>query len=69
VYGSNFQQGVSVDVVQPNGETSQLSGRQIANQSPNSFHGLFFFYLPGKYSIRVINPSGGKSEYYDIVVQ
>lgn len=69
VYGSNFQQGVSVDVVQPNGETSQLSGRQIANQTPNSFHGLFFFYLPGKYSIRVINPSGGKSEYYDIVVQ
>jgi serine/threonine protein kinase len=69
VYGSNFQQGVSVDVVQPNGETSQLSGRQIANQTPNSFHGLFFFYLPGKHSIRVINPSGGKSEYYDIVVQ
>ncbi len=69
VYGSNFQQGVSVDVVQPTGETSQLSGRQIANQTPNSFHGLFFFYLPGKYSIRAINPSGGKSEYYDIVVQ
>jgi len=69
VYGSNFQQGVSVDVVQPNGETSQLSGRQIANQTPNSFHGLFFFHLPGKYSIKVINPSGGKSEYYDIVVQ
>ena len=69
VYGSNFQQGLRVEVIQPNGETSELSDRQIANRTPNSFLGLFFFYVPGKHSIRVVNPNGGKSEYYDIFVQ
>ena len=38
VYGSNFQQGVSVDVVNQLARRPQLSGRQIANQTPNSFH-------------------------------
>lgn len=69
VYGSNFQQGVWVEVIQPNGETSELKDRQIANRTANSFLGLFFFYAPGEHSIRVVNPNGGKSEYYDILVQ
>jgi len=69
VYGSNFQQGVWVEVIQPNGETSELRDRQIANRTANSFLGLFFFYVPGKHSIRAVNPNGGKSEYYDILVQ
>jgi serine/threonine protein kinase len=69
VYGGNFQHGVSVEVIQPNGETSQLRERQIASRTPNSLHGLFFFHLPGKHSIRAVNPNGGKSEYYDILVQ
>ena len=69
VYGNNFQHGVWVEVIQPNRETSELRDRQIANQTPNSFHGLFFFHLPGKHSIRVVNPNGGKSEYFDIFVE
>jgi serine/threonine protein kinase len=69
VYGNNFQIGVRVEVIQPNGETSELRDRQIVNRTPNSFHGLFFFYRPGKHSIRVVNPNGGKSEYFDILVQ
>jgi hypothetical protein len=69
VYGHNFQIGVRVEVIQPNGETSELKDRQIANRTANSFHGLFFFHLPGKHSIRVVNPNGGKSEYFDILVQ
>ena len=69
VYGINFQIGVRVEVVQPNGETSELRDRQIVNRTPNSFHGLFFFHLPGKHSIRLVNPSGGKSESFDIMVQ
>lgn len=69
VYGHNFQIGVRVEVIQPNGETSELKDRQIANRTVNSFQGLFFFHLPGKHSIRVVNPNGGKSEYFDILVQ
>lgn len=69
VYGNNFQIGVRVEVIQPNGETSELRDRQIVNRTPNSFHGLFFFHLPGKHSIRAVNPNGGKSEYFDILVQ
>ncbi|MCA1577974.1 MAG: protein kinase [Acidobacteria bacterium] len=69
VYGKNFQHGVRVEVIQPNGETSELRDRQIANRTPGSFHGLFFFHLPGKHTIRAVNPNGGKSEYFDIVVQ
>lgn len=69
VYGHNFQIGVRVEVKQPNGATSELRDRQIANRTVNSFHGLFFFHLPGKHSIRAVNPNGGKSEYFDILVQ
>jgi serine/threonine protein kinase len=69
VYGNNFQIGVRVEVIQPNGETSELKDRQIVNRTPNSFRALFFFYLPGKHSIRVVNPNGGKSEYFNIFVQ
>lgn len=69
VYGHNFQIGVRVEVIQPNGETSELRDRQIANRTVNSFHGLFFFHLPGKHMIRAVNPNGGKSEYFDIFVQ
>lgn len=69
VYGHNFQIGVRVEVIQPNGETSELRDRQIANRTVNSFHGLFFFHIPGKHSIRVVNPNGGKSEYFDVLVQ
>jgi serine/threonine protein kinase len=69
VYGHNFQIGVRVEVIQPNGETSELKDRQIANRTVNSFQGLFFFHLPGKHSIRAVNPNGGKSEYFDILVQ
>lgn len=69
VYGHNFQNGLRVEVIQPNGETSELRDRQITNRTANSFQGLFFFYVPGKHSIRVVNPNGGKSEYFDIFAQ
>jgi hypothetical protein len=69
VYGHNFQIGVKVEVVQPDGNTSELRDRQIANRTPNSFRALFFFHLPGKYSIRAVNPNGGKSENFDVLVQ
>lgn len=69
VYGENFQIGMRVEVIQPNGGTSELRDRQIVNRTPNSFRALFFFHLPGKHSIRVVNPNGGKSEYFDILVQ
>lgn len=69
IYGHNFQNGLRVEVIQPNGETSELRDRQITNRTANSFQGLFFFYVPGKHSIRVINPNGGKSEYFDIFAQ
>jgi serine/threonine protein kinase len=69
VYGHNFQMGLRVEVIQPSGDTSELGERQIANRTANSFQGLFFFHLPGKHSIRVVNPNGGKSEYFDILVQ
>lgn len=69
VYGENFQMGVRVEVIQPNGGTSELRDRQIVNRTPKSFHALFFFHLPGKHSIRVVNPNGGKSEFFDIMVQ
>lgn len=69
VYGHNFQMGLRVEVIQPSGDTSELGERQIANRTANSFQGLFFFHLPGKHSIRVVNPNGGKSEYFDIIVQ
>lgn len=69
IYGSNFQIGVRIEVIQPDGETSELRDRQIVNRTPNSFHGLFFFHRPGKHSIRAVNPNGGKSDYFDILVQ
>jgi len=69
VYGHNFQMGVRVEVIQPNGETSELQDRQIASRTVNSFHGLFFFHVPGKHLVRVVNPNGGKSEYFEIPVQ
>ncbi len=69
VYGQNFQIGVWVEVIQPNGDTSELRDRQITNRTPTSFHGLFFFHRPGKHSIRAVNPNGRKSEYFDILVQ
>lgn len=69
VYGHNFQNGLRVEVIQPSGETSELRDRQITNRTANSFQGLFFFYVPGKHSIRVVNPNGGKSEYFDIIAQ
>lgn len=69
IYGHNFQNGLRVEVIQPNGETSELRDRQITNRTANSFQGLFFFYVPGKHSIRVLNPNGGKSEYFDIFAQ
>lgn len=69
VYGHNFQNGLRVEVIQPSGETSELRDRQITNRTANSFQGLFFFYVPGKHSIRVLNPNGGKSEYFDIFAQ
>lgn len=69
VYGHNFQNGLRVEVIQPNGETSELKDRQITNRTANSFQALFFFYVPGKHSIRVVNPNGGKSEYFDIFAQ
>ncbi len=69
VYGHNFQIGMQVEVTQPNGETSSLRDRQIVSRTPNSFYGLFFFHLPGKHSIRAVNPNGGKSENFDIIVQ
>jgi hypothetical protein len=69
VYGHNFQIGVWVEVRQPNGATSELRDRQIVNRTVNSFQGLFFFHLPGKHSIRAVNPNGGKSEYFDILVK
>lgn len=69
VYGHNFQIGVRVEVIQPNGNTSELRDRQIVDRTPNSFHALFFFHLAGKHSIRAVNPNGGKSDYFDIMVQ
>ena len=69
VYGQNFQVGVKLEVIQPSGDTSELKDRQITNRRPTSFHGLFFFHGQGKYSIRAVNPNGGKSEYFDIHVQ
>jgi serine/threonine protein kinase len=69
VYGQNFQIGLKVEVIQPNGDTSELKDRQITNRTSTSFHGLFFLHRPGKHSIRAVNPNGGKSEYFDIFVQ
>ena len=62
VYGSGFQQGLTVTVFFPGGGSGLLSGTQIQNVSATSFMMVINFNNnSGPYSIRVNNPSGPAS--------
>ena len=65
VYGFSFQKGFTIKITFPNGQSATLSGRQIPEQTPQSFRMLVYFNGdPGSYSIQVINPNGRKSNSF-----
>lgn len=61
VYGSNFQQNLTVSVGFPGGGGTTLSGSQIGNITSSSFVMHITLNGAGTWSIRVNNPDGGQS--------
>lgn len=70
VNGSNFQSGLIVDLVFPDGKLGSLSGTQIQNVTGNSFTMVINFSgAPGNYSMRVKNPNGQLSNIFNFTAQ
>ena len=69
VNGINFQFGLTVTVMFPNGTTGTLSGTQIQNVTANSFIMRITLGNAGNWNIRVNNPNGGQSNVFGFVVQ
>jgi hypothetical protein len=69
VNGSGFQQYLTVDIVFPNGNSTTLSGTQILNVSENSFTLRATLGTPGNWKIRVMNPDGGQSGWFNFTVR
>lgn len=69
VFGSNFQQGLSVSITFPGGGGTTLSGTQIQNVSSSSFVMVATLGGAGTWSIRVNNPNGSQSNTFFFTVQ
>src|SRR6185295_2714361 len=69
VFGSNFQQGLTVTAFFPGGGSATLSGSQIKNLTPTSFTMLATLNAQGTWSIRVNNPDGLQSNVFPFFAQ
>jgi pimeloyl-ACP methyl ester carboxylesterase len=70
VNGSNFQDGLRVDVTFPSGGVSTLQGTgQIQNVTANSFLMRITLNAAGNWTMRVINPNGAQSGQFNFNVQ
>lgn len=69
VSGSNFQNGMTVNVFFPGGGSGTLSGSQLQNVSPTSFTMVVTLNLTGTYGIRINNPSGLNSSTFNFTVR
>lgn len=68
VYGSNFQQNLTVSVGFPGGGGATLSGAQIGNVTSSSFVMHITLNGTGTWSIKVNNPDGGQSPTFNLPV-
>ena len=70
VNGSNFQNGLRVNVTFPNGGISTLQGTgQIQNVTANSFLMRITLNAAGSWNIRVVNPDNSQSQQFTFNVQ
>jgi pimeloyl-ACP methyl ester carboxylesterase len=69
VFGSNFQQNLTVSVTFPSGGGATLSGTQIQGVGANSFVMRITLGAPGAWIIRVNNPDGRQSSIFSFIVQ
>ena len=69
VFGSNYQQNLTVTVTFPGGGQATLSGTQIQSVTQNSFVMRILLGSPGNWSIRVNNPDGQPSNVFSFTVQ
>lgn len=69
VAGTNFQEGLSVLVTRPNGETSTIGGSAIYFGSATIFKMNLVLGVAGDYSMRVVNPSGKTSDAWAFTVK
>jgi uncharacterized repeat protein (TIGR01451 family) len=68
VFGSGFQQGLTVSVNFPSGGSSSLSGTQIQSVTSTSFVMLITLNGTGSWSLRVGNPDGLQSNTFSFAV-
>lgn len=70
VNGSNFQNGLKVNVTFPNGGVSTLQGTgQIQNVTANSFLMRITLNAAGSWTMRVVNPDNSQSQQFMFDVQ
>jgi hypothetical protein len=68
VYGSDFQDGLTVTVYYPGG-VGRLSGTQLQDISSLSFQMVVLLGIPGEYSVVVNNPDGTHSNRFSFQVK
>jgi pimeloyl-ACP methyl ester carboxylesterase len=68
VSGTNFQQGLTVDISAPGGGVTTLSGEQIQNVTDTSFIMRATVNAPGSWSIKVKNPDNQQSAVFPFTV-
>jgi hypothetical protein len=68
VSGSNFQAGLTITVVAPNGSASTVAGSRIQTVTSTSFRMPITAAAAGLWSLRVTNPSGQQSNAFQLTV-
>jgi hypothetical protein len=68
VYGSDFQDGLTVTVYYPGG-VGRLSGTQLQDINSSSFQMVVLLGIPGEYTIVVNNPDGTHSNRFSFQVK
>lgn len=66
--GRDFQPALALEVIDPSGQTTVLSGDDILDFEPTTFAAMLRLAQPGPYSLTVRNPDGGVSVPYVLQV-
>lgn len=69
VDGARFAQGLIVTLDDPTGQAVQYSGRDIANQTANSFTLTVIITVEGEYTLSLVNPGGQASNAVSLSVR
>ena len=68
VDGKRFVDGLVVNLCDPTGETTTITGGDVQRFTPTSFEVSVVFAMSGDYQIGVTNPDGGRSNMLNVNV-